>query len=320
MELIVLTERRGAPHVLRLRSGAALLLAAALALLLAAALWFGLQQGRQQGRLEAAAEPAPPALALGTELAVQRRELEQAQRNAEGGLNALSRRLGRLQAELMRLEGLGERLVGLARLPEGEFDFRSPPALGGPGLPEAPASRLPDFLDALERLSLRMRDRAEQLQALEGLLGERRLQHSLQPAGRPVREGYISSGFGRRADPITGRQDYHRGLDFSARPGTDVLAVADGVVSWSGFKPAYGHTVEITHGDGYVTRYAHNRENTVQRGERVVRGQVIAALGSSGRTTGPHLHFEVIRDGRVLNPWSFIQRSAAPPLLEAKAP
>ena len=149
-------------------------------------------------------------------------------------------------------------------------------------------------------------NRQQQLGILEDLLLNRKLQNEVHPEGRPIFSGYISSGFGNRMDPFTGRVAFHEGIDFAGKEGTDVVAVASGVVTWSGNRYGYGKIVEITHGNGYVTRYAHNAENLVAVGDTIKRGEIIALMGATGRATGPNLHFEVLRNGRVVDPLTYI--------------
>jgi len=134
------------------------------------------------------------------------------------------------------------------------------------------------------------------------------LRDEVHPEGRPVHSGYISSMFGNRTDPFTGRAAFHKGVDFAGREGSEVVAVASGVVIWSGDRYGYGQMVEINHGNGYVTRYAHNSDNLVAVGDTVKRGEVIAVMGSTGRATGPNLHFEVLHNGRVVNPLSYVNQ------------
>jgi murein DD-endopeptidase MepM/ murein hydrolase activator NlpD len=128
----------------------------------------------------------------------------------------------------------------------------------------------------------------------------------VKPSGRPVREGYISSYFGERMDPFNGEEAMHKGVDFATDAGADVLAVASGIVTWSGPREGYGNLVEINHGNGYTTRYAHNAQTLVSVGDTVERGQAVAVVGSTGRSTGPHVHFEVLRDGTQINPMAFV--------------
>jgi murein DD-endopeptidase MepM/ murein hydrolase activator NlpD len=144
------------------------------------------------------------------------------------------------------------------------------------------------------------------LTVLDSLLMDRSRRERVMPSGRPVGSGWLSSKFGKRTDPFTGKQEHHDGVDFAGKEGSDVVAVGDGVVSWAGKRSGYGNMVEITHGDGYVTRYGHNKEPLVEVGETVKKGQLIASMGSTGRSTGPHVHFEVLLNGKTVNPGKYI--------------
>ena len=137
----------------------------------------------------------------------------------------------------------------------------------------------------------------------------RSITERVMPSGRPVEEGWLSSTYGKRSDPFTGKPDFHPGLDFAGRKGSEVVAVADGVVIWSGPRGGYGNMVEIDHGHGYVTRYGHNEKNLVKVGDTVKKGQEIALMGSTGHSTGPHVHFEVLHNGKTVNPARFISRN-----------
>jgi murein DD-endopeptidase MepM/ murein hydrolase activator NlpD len=145
------------------------------------------------------------------------------------------------------------------------------------------------------------------LDGLEAVLRDRSVASDLQPSGRPLERGWVSSFFGNRTDPITGRAVFHEGVDFVAKAGAEVVAAASGIVTWAGQRRGYGNLIEISHGDGYTTRYAHNERHLVQAGTKVDKGQPIALLGATGRSTGPHLHFEVLRNGKALNPMRFVK-------------
>ncbi|HEY9199619.1 MAG TPA: M23 family metallopeptidase, partial [Gammaproteobacteria bacterium] len=203
-----------------------------------------------------------------------------------------------------RIEGLGQRLVKLADLDAAEFNFGADPGQGGPV--EAVALdagfAVPDFLDELESLSSRLKDRERQLIVLEDVLQSHGTGSHSHPSGQPVSDGWLSSYFGMRTDPFTGRPARHQGVDFAGKLGTAIVAVASGVVTWSGPREGYGNLVEIDHGKGFITRYAHNQRNLVKTGQSVRKGQQVARMGSSGRSTGPHVHFEVLRNGRQVNP------------------
>jgi murein DD-endopeptidase MepM/ murein hydrolase activator NlpD len=226
---------------------------------------------------------------------------------AEEGLNALVQRVGHLQADVVRLNALGQRLIVHAGLEEGEFDFTNPPAIGGPELPQTgEILKLNDFLATMGQLEQEIADRQQQLSLLETVLVERGMRQAALPAGRPLHQGWLSSKYGYRTDPFNGRRAFHSGVDFAGKVGTKVLAVAAGIVTWAGERSGYGKMVEIDHGNGYVTRYAHNQKNLVQVGESIAKGQPIALMGSSGRSTGPHVHLEVLHQGHTVDPLQFV--------------
>jgi murein DD-endopeptidase MepM/ murein hydrolase activator NlpD len=229
---------------------------------------------------------------------------------AEPHLRAMTSSLAELEARMTRLDALGQHLTAIADLQEGEFDFSEPPALGGPMMGDFNADVSILGLDGeLARLAAHIGDREQQLDMLESLLSNRKIEEQGLLSGRPVKNGYMSSGYGWRADPITGKRSMHAGLDFAGKTGSDVVAVASGVVSWTGRNLGYGNVVEISHGDDLVTRYAHNKENLVVSGDVVRKGETIALMGSSGRVTGPHVHFEVYKNGRAVDPSSYVART-----------
>ena len=237
----------------------------------------------------------------------QQAEIAAARLDAQADIDALTLRLGQMQAQMLRLNALGGRLVGQSDLDKAEFDFNAVPAVGGP---EDVANRqsvpLADFLSMLDQLEAEMEDRDQKLSVLESLLMSRSLSERVMPSGRPVEDGWLSSRYGKRNDPFSGKQDFHKGLDFAGKKGSEVIAVGDGVVSWAGKKSGYGKLIEINHGNGYATRYGHNQSHMVKVGDTVKKGQQIALMGSTGRSTGPHVHFEVLRNGKKVNPSEFI--------------
>lgn len=241
------------------------------------------------------------------EIDIQQQMLAQAQDNAEKNLDALATRLSKLQAHIMRLDALGSRLANMADLNEIEFDISTTPGLGGPKPVDSHNSmEVSDFLAALEDLNAKVQDRTEKLAAMESMLIDRTLQSQTIPTGSPTADGWISSLFGNRTDPITGKVEFHGGIDYAGKSGSPILAVASGIVTWSGVRYGYGNMVEINHGNGYQTRYAHNKKNLVVVGQKVDKGQVIGLMGSSGRSTGTHVHFEVVNNGKVVNPKKYI--------------
>lgn len=238
-------------------------------------------------------------------------EITAIRHNAQADLDALTLRIGQLQAQMLRLNALGERLVRRGDLDQAEFDFDSVPPMGGPQEVLVEKSvPFNEFLSMLDELDREMSDREQKLSVMESVLLNRSLSERVMPSGRPINEGWLSSRYGKRNDPFTGKREMHKGLDFAGTLGDDVIAVGDGVVSWSGKRYGYGNLVEINHGNGYATRYAHNSENLVSVGDEVHKGQTVALMGETGRATGPNLHFEVLIKGRAVNPVKYIQQGA----------
>ncbi len=237
-------------------------------------------------------------------------ELNRARRDAQREVNALAARLAELQAQANRLNALGSRLTQAGQLEDGEFDFNRPVGQGGSGRGASDMSAQ-ELKQRLSLLEADYRQADTQLSVIESLLFNQRLDLRALPSRFPVAGSFITSGFGRRADPFGGGGEYHKGIDFEANPGDPVLAVADGVVSFAGARNGYGNTIEIDHGNGYVTRYAHNSRLTHQVGDLVRVGQEIAKAGSTGRSTGTHVHFEVWQDGVVVDPRRFLGHNNA---------
>lgn len=277
----------------------------------AAAGWAGYHLGVSHGQAsiadEAAVHDHRDIAELQHWIGEEREHLDAARREAEDNLDALAIRLAGLQAQLMRIDALGERLVDLAELDAREFDFSQPPASGGPddAVPGASQS-VTDLVAGMDVLERVLHDRLEQLTVLEEWVMNNEVRRQTLPSGLPVVSGWISSDFGRRINPVTGKAQTHEGVDFPGEKGAKVLSVAAGVVTKSERMSGYGNVVEIRHADGLTTRYGHNQENLVKEGERVEKGQVIALLGSSGRSTGPHVHFEVRKDGSPVDPEQYL--------------
>lgn len=247
------------------------------------------------------------ATAVEQEMAQQRSEITEAKRLAEENLNALTLRLGKLQAHVVRLDALGQHLTDVAGLDNGEFNFIEPPARGGPeSSGELASISVPDFLTQLDELGKVIEDREQQLGLLEDMVMSRNLQASVKPTGRPIKKGWISSKYGMRTDPFSGKQEFHKGVDLAGKEGSDIIAVASGVVTWSGERYGYGNMIEINHGKGFTTRYGHNNELLVKVGDTIAKGQKIASMGSTGRSTGPHVHFEVWKGGKAVNPAKYL--------------
>ncbi|MBI1194431.1 MAG: peptidoglycan DD-metalloendopeptidase family protein [Gammaproteobacteria bacterium] len=302
MKLVLFTTANGRKARLRLGAGAVAAIFGCMVAVAVSASWFAFKYGQDTRR--------PYSEEWRKELAHYRLQLQTSEDQARTEVNALASRLGQLQAQVIRLNALGDRLVTDAGLDQGEFDFSRPPGLGGPGPVASDNDQISadDFMSDMDRLSEELRTRETQLSVLESLYRNRELEQDAAPVGRPVRQGWISSYFGKRVDPFTGREAFHEGLDIAGKPGSDVVAIADGVVTWSGWRYGYGRMVEVKHGNGYVTRYGHNQRNLVQAGDVVHRGQTLALMGSSGRSTGPHVHLEVLKNDRHINPLQFVLR------------
>ncbi|KEI72498.1 M23 family metallopeptidase [Endozoicomonas elysicola] len=245
-------------------------------------------------------------------LDAQQQDLGLVRQQTQYQLDALMLRLSELQGRMTRLDALGERLTTKAKLDDGEFDFSEVPALGGPQeLSETDhAYSNVTLLDAIDQLADQIDNREQQLDLLDNLISNRTLHDDAFLAGLPVRKGWLSSRYGRRTDPFTGKAAWHNGVDFAGKRGSDIISVAAGVVVWSGTRSGFGLLVEVNHGNGYLTRYAHNDESMVKVGDIVTRGQAIAKMGSSGRSTGPHVHFEVLKNGKPQDPSRYIYRAS----------
>lgn len=246
--------------------------------------------------------------ALELEIRQQQGRVDRLRRENDRDTKALATRLAELQAASTRLDALGERLAHMGQLTLEEFDFSEPAPVGGPAAEMGSgAAGTQELALAVDELSTRLQRQASQLDALQSLMVNRQIDDDSTPAGWPVRKGWISSRYGERNDPFTGDRELHAGLDFAGTRGTEVLSVASGVVIWAAPRTGYGKMVEIDHGNGYRTRYAHSEELTVEVGDHVSAGQVIALMGSTGRASAPHVHFEVLKDGARINPSRFVR-------------
>lgn len=231
-------------------------------------------------------------------------EFEQRERYVRENLDVMARKLGEMQVKMMQLESLGERVSGLAGV--NPADLKVANGQGGV-LVSGPALTLPDLQATLDDLESLTHQRTDLFTVMESRLFERKMQTLLIPTQKPVLQGDVGSAFGWRLDPFTGRTALHTGLDFRAETGTPILAAAGGVVVTQEFHPEYGNMVEIEHGDGLVSRYAHASSTFVKKGDLIKRGQKIAEVGNTGRSTGAHLHFEVLVQGVFQDPQKFLQ-------------
>lgn len=241
------------------------------------------------------------------DLESQKSEIVAIREDAERELSGLTVRIAEMQGRLLRLDALGERLVDVARIEGDEFDFSAMPAVGGPESASG-SYQVMDINTVLDELTARVESREKQLQLLDNLMTNKGLDEEIFVAGRPIVKGWMSSRYGTRTDPFTGRPAWHAGVDFAGKMGSDIVSVATGVVTWSGKRYGYGLMVEVSHGNGYKTRYAHCLETKVEVGDVVRKGEIIATMGSSGRSTGPHVHFEVYKDNKTVDPARYIYR------------
>lgn len=312
MNIILLGKRHGKSRSLRLGSKSIGLIACGFICLILLALTAGYLVATK------VYEPTQNSLVDGkvmlrweTAIVDQKKALRTIEQSGRQQLDALALKMGDMQARLYRLDALGQRLTQVAKLKNGEFDFESPSSVGGPIAElDAPSYSMNGFETELKNLAQTIADREQQLAIMEQLFDEQKLANQAFIAGRPIKWGWMSSPYGYRSDPFTGKRAWHAGVDFAGKDGSDIIAVAAGVVTWSSARYGYGNLVEINHGNGYSTRYAHCKDLLVKVGEVIEKGAVVARMGSTGRSTGPHVHYEVIKNGRTEDPKKFIYRAS----------
>jgi murein DD-endopeptidase MepM/ murein hydrolase activator NlpD len=305
MNVIFLSQREGRARQLNLAHPLTLSLIAGFALVfLGSAFMLGMQLGRGNHQRVILGD----ALRLGDTLAEQKAQIDTLKQQLQLRVDAMAMRLGEVNAHVIRLDALGKRLTEMADIDSREFNFDRDPPRGGASEGGGVSAQVPDLSLMLANLERRVDLRESQLAALENVILSRELKEEIHPEGRPVENGFISSYFGEREDPFDGEETFHKGVDFAGTRGSPVTAVAAGIVTWAGERSGYGKLIEINHGDGYVTRYAHNEKTLVGVGDTVKRGEPVALMGSTGHSTGPHVHFEVLRNGRQVDPLSFIGR------------
>tara|TARA_B100000965_G_scaffold398618_1_gene417062 strand:+ start:73 stop:900 length:828 start_codon:yes stop_codon:yes gene_type:complete len=253
-----------------------------------------------------------PVISLGNlrdQVEEQSKELSVLQEDFQSNIRAMTISLGKLQARLTRIDALGIHLTNLVGIENEEFDFSNEPALGGPLIDDLDTGFQVDFMEKIRILEEKIYNRVQQIENLESLIRGKNSQADADISGWPVNKGWISSPFGRRTDPFTGKLAMHQGVDFAGTEGHEVLSLGAGIVTYSGYMQGYGEMVEISHSDGFTTRYAHAQENLVKVGELVPRGKPIALVGSTGRSTGAHVHLEVYKNGRAIDPSKYIKRN-----------
>lgn len=305
MNVILVSSRLAKTHSINLRVWQ---------LLMAMLMLFGLMLGIAFSVQYVLVRFAPEGLADGMQTLlskVRSAEQEKQQSYVHSSLDAMAARVGQMQAQMQRIDALGGRLAKLTGMKPEEFQFDQPPAQGGP-LITMPGQQMSvtSLEQQLDKLSKVVGDRSDKLLALETMLMQNQLSSKLLPSISPINDGWYSSNFGWRIDPFTGSSAMHEGVDYMVPEGTLVHASAGGVVAYSDYHPQYGNMVEIDHGNDIVTRYAHASRVMVKVGQVVRRGDKIAEVGSTGRSTGNHLHFEVRYKGIAQNPVRFLQKSA----------
>lgn len=306
MNLILFSQREGRARQLNLAHPVTLGVVGVLALgILGTAFALGMKLGQRSG---AAMHPGDSAQ-WATVLTNQRKEITDLRSQLQERVDAMAMRLGQVNAHMIRLDALGKRLTDMANIDQREFDFDAEPPTGGPEDSDGVGAEIPDLTNMLDQLERKVDLRDAQLAALENVILSRDLTQQIRPEGKPTKSGFISSYFGERQDPFSGHEAFHRGIDFAGAAGSEVVSVAAGVVTWAGARSGYGSLIEVNHGNGYVTRYGHNQRVLVKVGDTVTRGQAVALMGSTGRSTGPHVHFEVLKNGRQVNPATFLGTS-----------
>jgi murein DD-endopeptidase MepM/ murein hydrolase activator NlpD len=227
-------------------------------------------------------------------------------------VTAITMKLAELQSQVLRLNALGDRLAEEASIPDNEFNFQQAPHSGGPtyqvdGVKQKSLAELSQGIDTLAET---LEHEEKQLKMLESVSFGHHIENTRYLSGRPITKGWLSSYFGLRKDPFNGKPAMHKGVDFAGSENDDIIATASGVVSWASSRYGYGNLIEINHGDGLKTRYGHNKTIEVSVGDVVNKGQVIAKMGSTGRSTGPHVHYEILRNNRQIDPKKYVYRKA----------
>jgi len=243
-------------------------------------------------------------------MSVQQEEYKKNQQYLRDNLNTMAIKMGQMQAQLLRIDSVGKRLTELSGIEPQEFMFDQMPGQGGAVSTTTLSQDISfgEFDNQVENLSRTLDDRLGKLETLDLILRQDRLKKEMRPTNMPVDVKWYSSSFGPRIDPFTGKRAYHKGIDFVAEIGAPIKAAAGGVVVYSARHPEYGNMVSVDHGNDLVSRYAHASKRLVKVGQVVKQGEKIAEVGSTGRSTGPHLHFEVRHKGRALNPSRFLKK------------
>jgi murein DD-endopeptidase MepM/ murein hydrolase activator NlpD len=310
MNIILVGKSHGKSHAMQINLPLAAAIVCLVLGLLAVSAWSGYRFALNETRAQES--PASELAAhWQTRLDDQKAELARVRDNVRQQVDALTLRLGAMQGRLLRLDALGQRFVETGVVASDEFDFSQPAAVGGPedGL-SGDSFTAPQLTQMIDSLAQRIEDREHQLRMLDIVSSQNKLEHERYVEGRPITWGWLSSKYGYRSDPFTGKRTWHNGVDLAGKEGSDIISVGAGVVTFAGDRYGYGNLVEVDHGDGLVTRYAHAKTVKATVGEVVQKGQVLAAMGSTGRSTGPHVHFEVLQNGKSQNPETYIRRAS----------
>ena len=249
-------------------------------------------------------------IAVETRVSEQQQEMSKTRDYVRKHMDVLGRRVGSLQAQVSRIKAVEQRIADTSGINLEDFQFEQDPPIGGVAVNDTVDSEQVDIENAIVAIEQELSLRESEIAAVDFLLSRSSLETQQTPAGWPVKGGWVSSKFGMRLHPISGKKQFHKGVDIPGKEGSSVLAVADGVVLRSEKASTYGWVIEIDHGDGYTTLYSHNRKNLVSQGETVTKGQAIAEVGSTGLSTGPHIHFEVSKNNRTINPVRYLYRKS----------
>lgn len=251
-------------------------------------------------------------LAAQEEYSSEKEQLVRLRQQAEHQLSALTLKLGEIKGQVNRLDAFAARLGDQAKIPQDEFNFESNVFAGGPTATTAQdvVTDAQDLFNQMDKMLVKLDGQERKMAVLESILMNTHIEEEIFISGRPIQKGWLSSYYGVRKDPFTGMPAMHKGVDFAGEEGAAVLATGSGVVTWADSRFGYGNLVEIDHGDGVITRYGHNKELLVKVGEIVSKGQQISLMGSTGRSTGPHVHYEVMKNGRQIDPLPYIYRKA----------
>ncbi|MBE1300066.1 MAG: peptidoglycan DD-metalloendopeptidase family protein [Alteromonadaceae bacterium] len=248
-----------------------------------------------------------------TGLTQQKQQVQALKDETQQKLTGMMLKLGEMQSQLQRLNALGEKIAVQSNLSVDEFGFGQAIPAGGPMnddvVPQIESSK--EVLSKIDVMLQELEQKTEQLEVLESILLSHHISSESYLSGRPITSGWLSSYYGMRKDPFSGLPAMHKGVDFAGKEGDPVVATGAGIVTWSGQRYGYGQLVEIDHGNGVVTRYGHAKTLMVKVGDVVTKGQEVAKMGMTGRATGAHVHYEVLRNGKQIDPLKYVYREAA---------